>query len=57
MAAKGKRPSSNEPMATVPVRLSEDLRDALRRRAREEERPVSILIRRALRRYLEGDAS
>ncbi len=39
-------------MATVPVRLPEDLRDDLRKRALEEERPVSIIIRRALREYL-----
>jgi predicted transcriptional regulator len=56
VAAKGKGPISGQPMATIPVRLPEDLRDALRRRAREEERPVSILIRRALRQYLQGDA-
>ncbi len=49
--------TKNPPMVVVPVRLPQDLRKALRKRATEEERPASVLIRRALRQYLEAPAS
>ncbi len=38
-----------------PVRLPDDLRDALHERAREQDRPISRVIREALRVYLMGD--
>jgi predicted transcriptional regulator len=38
-----------------PVRLPDDLRDALMQRAKEQDRPISRIIREALRVYLLGE--
>lgn len=39
----------------LPVRVSPPLLDALRDRAKREERSVSWVVRRAIERYLDGD--
>lgn len=38
-----------------PVRIPSDLREALHERAREEDRPISRIVREALRTYLLGE--
>jgi len=43
-------------MKTVTVKISESLDTKLRKKARESNEPVSVIVRRALTREIESDA-
>lgn len=57
MRAPRKTKSANLPKRSFPVRLSADLHRAVVRQAAVEDRPLSQLVRAALREYLEARAS
>lgn len=52
LRARGRPPLGEGPSNVLPVRLDQELRSALQRRAEDDETTLSDVVRRALRSYL-----